>query len=301
MATSDCTRGAQGLYNEAVIALPVAPPAPCASDGDISCLDGTTLERRAEPPDWYYQPRLVDPYDADFGSTPLLFDRDGKKYLGIGGKDGFYYVIERQRSGVPDTYRLPLWSRRVVMGGFAGGFIGSTATDGTRIWGATAMFDIPTEAQSTFLTPNPFAQPPFLHAFDAATGDLAWQQLGPGPTFGATTTTNDVIFVASLDSLVMALDGETGQVLWSAPVLGPASSGVAISGDEIFLGSGTEAQGMSLPLVAGINAFVLVDAADEMEGMPPKLPPSPWPLEEPVRYPLVPEESTPHPGPTPTP
>ena len=298
LATSDAGRGAQPLYSESVIALPIALPRPCTEAADTSCLDAVTLERRSEPPNWYHQPRLVDPYDADFGSTPLLFDRDGKKYLGIGGKDGFYYVVERQVADVPDTFRHPLWKKRVVQGGFAGGFIGATATDGRRIWGATAMFDIPTEAQSTFLTPNPLLQPPFLHAFDAVSGSILWQQLGPGPTFGAATVVNGVLFAASLDSQVMAFDGETGQLLWAAPVLGPSSSGIAISGSEIFVGSGTKAQGLGLPALNGIQAFALAANLEETDGLPPSLPPSPWPLGV-VKHPdpPIPDETEPNPGP----
>ncbi|MGH7898375.1 MAG: PQQ-binding-like beta-propeller repeat protein, partial [Candidatus Binatia bacterium] len=119
-ATSDCSRSHQGLYNEAVIALGVDP-----SPGSL----GPGLAR-TEPPNWYFQPRDIDPYDYDFGSTPILFDAAGKKYVGIGGKDGSYYVLERQRSATPGVFRATTWDTRVVRGGFAAGFIGGSATDG---------------------------------------------------------------------------------------------------------------------------------------------------------------------------
>ncbi|MGH7899270.1 MAG: PQQ-binding-like beta-propeller repeat protein, partial [Candidatus Binatia bacterium] len=239
--TSDCTRGEQKLYNEAIIALPIAP-----AEGSVNA----ATKKRTEPANWYYQPRLFDPYDYDFGSTPLLFDANGKKYLGVGGKDGIYYVVERQRAAQPDTFRHASspagWQTRVVRGGFAGGFIGSTATDGTRIFGATALFDTPTDSQSTVITPNPLVQPPFAHSFDAVTGDILWQQLVPGPTFAATTAVPGVVFVGSTAGTFSALDAETGQVLWTTVGIGAISSGAAISDGEVFVGGGTTAESYGL-------------------------------------------------------
>jgi outer membrane protein assembly factor BamB len=285
--TSDCGTGHQGLYNESVIALPIAPTAP---------LDG---ERRTDAPSWYHQPRDVDPYDYDFGSSPLLFDRGGAKYLGVGGKDGFYYVMPRDAAAVAGTYRDAAppsgWKTRVVRGGFAGGFIGSTATDGDLIWGGTALLDTPPG-------PNPQAQPPYLHAFDAATGSIVWQQVATGPTFAPTTAAPGVVFVGSTDGIFSAVDALTGQLLFMFPGIGAISSGAAISDGEVFVGAGTTAKAYGLgegPLNA-LLVFALPDGAPAADpNVPPPLPPATWPLGV-VEYPaaIFPDGTTPA---TPTP
>lgn len=283
--TSDCGRSHQGLYNEAIIALSIEPAGALAAD-----------LRRTDGPDWYYQPRDLDPYDYDFGSTPLLFDRAGKKYLGVGGKDGFYYAVERQLAATPGHFRDATWKTRVVRGGFGAGFIGSTAVDDSgRIFGATALFDTPP-------SPNPQVQPPYLHAFDAVTGAILWQQVASGPTFAATTAVRGVVFIGSTDGTFMALDAETGQVLWAVPAIGAVSSGAAVSDGEVFVGGGTAAvsYGFGQGPINALHAFALAPDAPSSPDpdMPPKLPPATWPLGV-VEYPYPPDGTTPPPTPTP--
>lgn len=281
--TADCT-GVCGTYTESVIALTLQPPA--------GSLDAAT-RRRIDPPSWYYQPRSVSPYDTDFGSTPLLFDRAGGAFLGIGGKDGFYYVFERGPGTAPGEFRVPVWKARVVRGGIGGGFIASGATDGNTIWGGTAFFDAPP-------SPNPQVQPPFFHAFDAGHGEVLWQQVVPGPTFAATTAVPGVVFIGSIDHTFMALDSETGQVLFAFPGIGGISSGAAISDGEVFVGAGTQGFGFSEGPIDALMIFALPDDAPaEDPDFPPRLPPMTWPLGV-LEYPL-PDESTPNPTPTPTP
>ena len=55
-------------------------------------------------------------------------------FLGAGGKDGTYYSLD------PATGHLR-WATNVVFGGFSGGFIATTAYDGQRVYGATALGD----------------------------------------------------------------------------------------------------------------------------------------------------------------
>lgn len=282
--TADCGRAVQGPYNESVIALPIEPP-----PGSVDSL----TKRRADLPSWYYQPWYLDPYDVDFGSTPLLFDRDGVQYLGIGGKDGFYYVLRRQGGTTPGEFRNPEWKTRVVRGGFGGGFVGSTATDGNTIWGATALFDLPPG-------PNPQVQPPFVHAFDAAGGQILWQQVVTGPTFAATTAVPGVVFIGSIDHSFTAVDADTGQVLFAFPASATVSSGAAISDGEVFVGTGTKGFGSGEGPTGSLFVFALPDGAPKANpNEPPPLPPAAWPLGV-LQYP-IPDRSTPNPKATPTP
>ena len=58
-------------------------------------------------------------------------DTSAPGFLGIGGKDGTYYRLD-------PTTGATVWTTNVVFGGSAGGFIGTTAYDGHRVYGATA-------------------------------------------------------------------------------------------------------------------------------------------------------------------
>jgi outer membrane protein assembly factor BamB len=287
--TADCGSGNQGNWNEAIVAIDVDPPA--ATCSVIPC-------QRLDSPNWFYQPHPGDVLDRDFGSTPMLFENcqklDGTVVphcLGVGGKDGTMYVLDRSadrdmsgnvtRNGV---VRTPLWSVQVTQGGFAAGFIGSQATDGKRIYGATALFD----DSGT----NAPVQPPFMHAFNVkdnpaslgrivggdSAGTIAWQQITTGPSFAATTAIDGVVFVGGLVPTIQALDANTGQVLWVSPTIGSIASGPAISAGEVFVGSGISVQGLGEQPLQGVHAFTLDVPVAGQEMLPPPLPPMPWPF-----------------------
>ena len=55
-------------------------------------------------------------------------------YVGIGGKDGTYYLLDGLTGEL-------IWKNRVVFGGQVGGFFGGAAVDGVRIYSATGFGD----------------------------------------------------------------------------------------------------------------------------------------------------------------
>ena len=86
---------------------------------------------------WQYRPARPDAQcDWDFGATANAgIDAGGNAaFLGEGSKDGTYYSLD------PSTGTLR-WKTNVVFGGFSGGFIATTAYDGQRVYGATAIGD----------------------------------------------------------------------------------------------------------------------------------------------------------------
>ena len=179
------------------------------------------LDLRTGAPRWSFQPHEPNLDDVDFGSTPNLFrDADGREILGIGNKDARYYALD------PATGEQ-LWAAQVAEPGnvrenFAiGGFIGSTAAGGGRVFGGTAL-----------------GGPPYYHALDASSGDIAWQ--GPaGPTYAASAYVNGVVIAGALDDTLRVYDAATGVVLSALPLTGPISSGPAVAGDRVFIGTGT--------------------------------------------------------------
>src|ERR1700730_13622335 len=70
--TSDCHEDATPPYHEAVIALDA----------------GGHLK-------WKFRPRETDKCDFDFGASPNIIDLESGRFVGIGGKDGIYYLLNR--------------------------------------------------------------------------------------------------------------------------------------------------------------------------------------------------------------
>jgi polyvinyl alcohol dehydrogenase (cytochrome) len=181
----------------------------------------TALDADNGKPLWSFRPHEPNRKDWDFGATPnLAADAHGRWLVGAGNKDGSYYALN------PRTGRK-LWSTKVAEPGdvsedFAvGGFIGSAAVWQGRIFGATAI-----------------GGPPYFHAIDADTGDVAWRGI-QAPAYGAPAVVNGVVFHAALDNVFRAMDADTGRLVWSAPLAGPSSSGPAVVGDTVYVGSGT--------------------------------------------------------------
>jgi len=161
--------------------------------GSVLALDTETGHIR-----WIFRPRESDPNkcDFDFGASPNLIEVYDKKYVGIGGKDGTYYLLDRltgQQS----------WATRVVFGGGVGGFFGGAAFDGHRIFSATGFGDGNVNTQTGLCNPhysdpaNPhivdsFVQEPSMHALDVA-GSILWEE-NNNQSFGATTLAGRVVF-----------------------------------------------------------------------------------------------------------
>jgi len=185
-------------------------------------------------PAWVFRPPRKDPgCDWDFGATPnFVPGRDGgRSFLGVGGKDGTYYSI------APATGKLR-WRKRVVFGGTSGGFIGTTAVAGGRVYGATAVGELggggcdPSNPRDTQL------QEPSMHAFDARTGKILWQGEA-SQAFGSTTVAGGMTFVCTaFTQQLQVRDASNGNVLLELPLAGGCNSGVVVAGNMVILGEG---------------------------------------------------------------
>jgi outer membrane protein assembly factor BamB len=216
-------------------------------------------------PAWVYRPPLPDiDCDWDFGATANAgVDAQGKAlFLGEGGKDGTYYSL------VPGTGKLR-WSTNVVFGGFSGGFIATTAYDGQRVYGATAIGDFgrfesdgknlcdPSDPRDTPI------QNPSDHAFDARTGAVAWQA-DNADSFSPTTVAGGMTFNGlALSSVVQVRDATTGRLVAQVKIPQANWSGIATVGDALVLGLGSTYS----PKAAGIEVLT-------PRGKPPVVPAS---------------------------
>jgi outer membrane protein assembly factor BamB len=265
VTVSDCDFKNTKLYEEKVIAVKIA--------------DGTVR--------WIFDPGRNDPdCDWDFGATVNYgTDAAGSPFLGAAGKDGTYYRIR------PGNGTL-VWRRNLVFGGFAGGFIGSTAFDGKRAYGATALGDfgrfegfgslgcmpIATNADGH---PDLLIQEPSLHAVDAASGEVAWQGL-LSQSFGPTTVAGDLVFIGTGTTAEIHIhDATTGIPLKVIPLPTNSLSGIIPAGDTIYFGIGSGEQMFPAGVIAmrPLLASVL-DALPPLPiaGLPPlRLPEIPFP------------------------
>jgi len=218
--TADCGFDAPPPYHEAILALK-------AGSLRVS---------------WAYRPRQGDICDFDFGASPNILDIGANQWVGEGGKDGTYHVLQRftrNRGGEL------VWRANVVFGGFAGGFVGSTAFDGQRVYGGTAFGELgnpsgvcnPNDPRDTVL------QQPTMHAFDPAARTVPWEENG-GPAAGASSVANGVVFVgSSAPNSLRAFDAQSGMLLLDLPMTGAVNSSAALVGDTLFVGSGDSESG----------------------------------------------------------
>jgi polyvinyl alcohol dehydrogenase (cytochrome) len=215
---------------------------------------------------WVYKPTLPDlDCDWDFGATANAgVDAEGNAtFLGVGGKDGTYYSLD------PATGK-PLWSTNVVFGGFSGGFIASTAYDGTHVVGATAVgdfgrFEHNGAAQKLCDPSDPrdlASQEPTDHAFDAHTGAVLWSA-NQSASFSATTLAGGMAFdgLALAAAAVQVRDVDTGRLIVQVNLPQANWSGIATVGDALVLGLGSTYS----PKPAGIEVLT-------PDGTPPVVP-----------------------------
>ncbi|MDE0613091.1 MAG: PQQ-binding-like beta-propeller repeat protein [bacterium] len=209
-------------------------------------------------PAWSFQPHPPNNDDSDFAGVPVLFTANGQDLVGLGNKDAVFYVVNR------DTGEL-VWSTRatndnVIRPNFSsGGFIGPAAYADGIIAGGTGVADCPC-----------------MHAFDAATGDIVWQQHAVGPTYSPTTEVNGVVFVGSLDFTLRALRLDNGDVLWSDELTGLISGGVAIVGDDMWAVAGFREPGSAGPSeTSGVFRYTVAPDVEAAEQTAPEEEPEP--------------------------
>jgi outer membrane protein assembly factor BamB len=229
---------------------PMTPrPSPPMPDHD----EALTALRFDGTPAWRWRPRNEDNDDLAFGATPNLFTirlgNDDVDVVGIGGKDGSYYVLDRdginettQQGFDPnDRLKLPYWYTNLVPGGVQGGIIGTPAIDqkGRRILIATA------QGQTD---PPDIPQQPTIHALDLDDGMVLWQKgIGDYPdgsaSFSPVGATPKLMFVGSLlFQNLRVYDTASGELLLTrlvgdATFGGVASGAVTIDG-TVLLGTG---------------------------------------------------------------
>lgn len=202
------------------------------------------LDLATGDPVWTFQPHEPNNDDLDFAGAPNLFAIGDRPVVGLGNKDGTYYVVDRVTGE-------EVWAAAATEPGLeapgsnfsTGGFIGGSAVGDGVIVGGTGV------------GPCPCA-----HGIDATTGELVWQNDEPAATYGSTAIVGDVAFLGGNDFTFRALEVATGEILWSDEVQGAVSGGAAVAGDEVFVVAGIREPGLDeRSETSGVYAYGLTD------------------------------------------
>lgn len=151
--------------------------------------------------------------DFDFGASPnLITATNGERLVGEGQKSGTYYALDRARM-------TKVWSSTVGPGGVLGGILGSTASDGMRIYGADTL-----SGQVFALTRS---------------GSLSWQSPESAIVhLGAVTVANGVLYTVDPVGFLTARVPATGAILAKLPLGGPSFGGVSAVGRAVYVAVG---------------------------------------------------------------
>lgn len=221
------------------------PPMPAYDEAIVAlALDGT--------PAWRWRPREVDNDDLAFGAAPNLFTIQfggaPREVLGVGNKDGSYTVLDRdgvnEVSGVawddPDPSALPYWSTQVVPGGDIGGILATAAVDeaAARVYFTTAP------GSGAANSPPAAPQRPTVHALDANTGAVVWDDsadTGSLASFAPTSAIPGVVFAGRVPGAVLRAfesAGDSGALLGTTDLANAALAAAPALVDGIVLVGG---------------------------------------------------------------
>jgi polyvinyl alcohol dehydrogenase (cytochrome) len=215
---------------------------------------------------WGFQPHEQSHDDLDFAGAPNLFEVDGRPVVGLGNKDATYYVVDRATGDL-------LWQRQVTEPGITepgsdfstGGFIGPTALATEE---GAPVPDDGAGGGGIVVGGTAVGGTPYVHALDAETGEVLWQQPAPGPSYAPSLVAGGVVFLGGVDYTFRAFDLRTGEVLWDQALSGAVSGGAAVVGPDLVVVAGMRQPGIGEPLEgAGVYRFTLSqDAGDARDG-----------------------------------
>ena len=209
VGTGNCVTSPRGYgrFAEAVVALDL-------DDGSVR---------------WSYQPHAPNRDDLDFAGAPNLFESSGRALVGLGGKDGTYYVARPRdrRAGV----------------GCAGRRGGSHRTRGATSPPAASSGRPRSRTASSRAAPRSVTRPTCTRSTPTRApcsgSSRSRRRRTRAPAVGG-----GVVVIGGTDFTMRAVDLATGNVLWSDEVSGAVSGGPAIVSDDVFAVAGIREPGL---------------------------------------------------------
>jgi alcohol dehydrogenase (cytochrome c) len=243
---------------ERLVLVPVGNPAPDyyldARPGDnlytnsIVALSADTGEYA-----WHVQQIAGDYHDWDTSAAPALYEKDGRRLMAVGTKEGYLYIYDRDTR--EQVARTPIVTRlnddlpftkegvRVCPGTTSGvewygpAYDPATGTVyvNTVEWCATYIATEPqgykrgswyVEADVRYDPPEKMAG--WTYAIDGGSGEVLWKRKAPKPMIGAVTpTAGGVLLTGGADGMFLALDARDGRELYRFNTGGAIGGGIS--------------------------------------------------------------------------
>jgi polyvinyl alcohol dehydrogenase (cytochrome) len=178
--------------------------------------------------------------DFDFGASPNLFtSASGQQLVGEGQKSGIYWALDRATMN-------PVWKTTVGPGGVLGGILGSTAFDGTRIYGTDT------------LNGDVFAL--------GRDGLTQWDSFESGALhLSPATIAHDVLYTVDPAGFLTARDPSTGAILNRLSLGGFSFGGVSATGGAVYVSVGTGPPPEPAPQQDGQGAIIAFGDTSQSE------------------------------------
>jgi polyvinyl alcohol dehydrogenase (cytochrome) len=190
----------------------------------LSASTGQVLAHfQATPSDVWQLSHPTNGPDYDFGASANLFtDSHGRQLVGEGQKSGIYWALDRATLS-------PVWDTTVGPGSQADGGIGSTATDGSTIYGSDSI-----DSQVFALDRDGTIR---WNSFDTGTLHVSPIALG-----------NGIIYSATSDGFLVARSAGSGSILNTLPLSAPTFGGISLVGHAVYVAVGTGPPSPIVPL-----------------------------------------------------
>ena len=174
--------------------------------------------------------------DADFGASPNFFRApDGRRLVGEGAKDGVYYTVDRR------TMRLR-WKTAIGPGSPTGGILGSTVSDGQRVYGSDSITG--------------------QVAAIGTDGSIKWSSVDGGPLdFSPLAMAHGVLYSVTPAGILNARDPATGGVLTRVSLGAPTVGGISAAGRALYVSIGIGPPPPPAPQEYGPGSIVALTAA----------------------------------------
>jgi uncharacterized protein (TIGR03437 family) len=160
----------------------------------LLALDPATLQIQS----YFFLPLAPTDSDADWGSSPVLFESGGQPLVAANGKTGMMFVLHR-----PDL--TPVWSYKLARDcdspELGCGSISTPAFDGSVLVTGAGQ-------------PDGNSPLGMVYAFDPTAQQLLWQYAAAATVLGPVTLTPGLAFV-STESGLAVLNAATGTALWT--------------------------------------------------------------------------------------
>lgn len=189
---------------------------------------------------WYVQQIAGDYHDWDTSAAPALYEKDGRRLMAVGTKEGYIYIYDRdthkQVARTPvvprlnDTAPITATPTRVCPGTTSGVEWNGPAFDpatgsiyiNTTEWCTTYRSVTPQghKRGSWYVEGDLVYDPPekmagWTHAIDGSSGRLLWSRKAPKPMIGAVTpTAGGIVLTGGADGMFLALDAKNGRELY---------------------------------------------------------------------------------------